>query len=270
LKILSIARDITKRKQAQEKARINQTQLAHAARVSAMGEMATGLAHELNQPLAAMAAYVDGTLKRLEGGEPLTDDIFKALHKASAQAHRAGEIIRRLRDFIGNIETRTEPIDLNQTIQTVAEMMDAELRLAEVKLDLNFERPLPLVAGDPILIQQVIFNLARNGVEAMAGNSAGMRTIKIDTSAKNNNVRISINDTGPGISEGDQAKLFDPFFTTKETGLGMGLAICHSIIDDIGGRIWFECQGGIGSVFHIDLPELEGDGTNADLEKLAS
>ncbi|MBT6857880.1 MAG: PAS domain S-box protein [Rhodospirillaceae bacterium] len=264
IKIVALARDVTERRARQEKSRLQYEQLAHVARVATMGEMATGIAHELNQPLTAVAAYVDGCLRRLDSGEEMSDAIILSLRKASDQAHRAGEIISRLRKFIGNVNHATEKINVNETIRTVLDIIETDISLNQVELHLNLGSAIPLVAGDSILIQQVILNLTRNAVEAMQTVAPSARALTINTTFENGLILLAVEDTGAGIMAGDNEKVFEPFYSTKSDGLGMGLAICRSIIENHGGKLWLEQAPNLGAAFHINLPRFDAEETQGE------
>lgn len=261
IKIVALARDVSERRIRQEKSRLQYEQLAHVARVATMGEMATGIAHELNQPLAAVAAYVDGCLRRLDTGEEMSDAIIQSLRKASEQAHRAGEIISRLRKFVGNVDHTTEKINVNETIHTVLDIIETDLSLNQVELRLNLGPAIPPVAGDSILIQQVILNLTRNAVEAMEAVAPGARALTINTTSEDGVILLAVQDTGAGILAGDKKRVFEPFYSTKSNGLGMGLAICRSIIENHGGKLWLEQAPNLGAAFHINLPRFDAEET---------
>jgi len=252
---LFISQDITDLKLAEQEARVHRDQLAHVTRVSTMGEMATSLAHELNQPLAAMTAYVDGSLKRLRAGETPSEEILEALAKASGQAYRAGNIIRRLRDFIADTGSHIGSMYINDAVNAVIDLTTTEIRQEQIRLNLELGDSLPPVIGDEILLQQVIMNLARNSIEAMAANDHGTRKLTIRTEMEDpENVLLTVCDTGPGVIDGDTEHIFDPYFTTKESGLGLGLSICRSIIERHNGRIWAEPLDAGGIKFSIRLP----------------
>lgn len=259
IKIVALARDVSVRRARQEKSRLQHEQLAHVARVATMGEMATGIAHELNQPLTAVAAYVDGCLRRLDTGEEMSDAIIQSLRKASDQAHRAGEIISRLRKFVGNVDHATEKINVNETIRTVLDIIETDISLNQVELRLNLGSAIPPVAGDSILIQQVLLNLTRNAVEAMETVAPGARALTINTTSENGLILLAVQDTGTGIMAVDKEKVFEPFYSTKSDGLGMGLAICRSIIENHGGKLWLEQAPDLGAAFHINLPKFDAE-----------
>ena len=234
------SRDITERHQAEEKARGLQTELAHVARLSTMGEMAAGFAHELNQPLTAIQNYASGCVRRLKAGAREKDELIRAMTAAAKQAQRAGEIIRRIRWFIRRDEPELTPTDINGVIREAVDLMESEAHHAGVEVHLDLASEMPWARADTIQVQQIIINLARNGIEAMVLESIGPREIHIQTQAvSDEEIEISVRDTGPGVPDEIRDLMFDPFFTTKSDGMGMGLAICRSIIERHGGRIYF-------------------------------
>jgi len=241
------AKDITARVLNEEQSRRHHEQLAHVSRVATMGEMATGIAHELNQPLAAIAAYVDGSLRRLNSDGQISKPIIEALEKASVQAIRAGNVIQRLRDFVRREDSKLEDIDINDTIHTALKLLKSEFDMNQVSLKFDLAAEQLNIHGDPILIQQVILNLARNSVDAMSALEPGSRVLTVNTVAEDNSVLIGIDDSGTGIDPQLQEQLFEPYVSTKKSGLGLGLPICRSIINEFGGEIWHEpaaTQGG--------------------------
>ncbi|MAF50278.1 MAG: hypothetical protein CMM10_18645 [Rhodospirillaceae bacterium] len=248
------AKDITRRKLAEEQSRRHQEQLAHVTRVATMGEMATGLAHELNQPLAAITAYINGSLRHLKSEDPPSESIIEALEKASEQAIRAGNVIQHLRDFVRRKDSKSENVDINDAVKKAMQLIKADLDSNQVVLTLDLSQPPAAVVGDPILLQQVILNLARNSVDAMKSKDPGSGELTISTSAEDNSFSIGIKDNGPGIDPKHQEQLFDPYFSTKKSGLGLGLPICRSIINEHGGQIWYEPAPINGAAFHIRLP----------------
>ena len=248
------AKDITNRVLTEEQSRLHQEQLAHVSRVATMGEMATGIAHELNQPLAAIAAYIDGSLRRLNSDGQTSKPIIEALEKASDQAIRAGDVIKRLRDFVRREDSKLEDIDINDTVHTALQLLKSDFDLNRVALKFDLAQDRPIIYGDPILIQQVILNLARNSVDAMNSLESGLGKLKVNTVTEDHSVLIGISDNGPGIDLQLQEKLFEPYVSTKKSGLGLGLPICRSIINEFGGEIWFEPAPANGAVFQIRLP----------------
>ncbi len=248
------SRDITERHQAEEKARGLQTELAHVARLSTMGEMAAGFAHELNQPLTAIQNYASGCVRRLKSGVKEKDELIRAMTAAAKQAQRAGEIIRRIRYFIRRDEPELTPTDINAVIREAVDLMESEAHHAGVAVRLDLSSEIPWARADTIQVQQVLINLARNGIEAMVLESLGPREIHIQTRAlSDEEIEISVRDTGPGIPDEIRDLMFDPFFTTKSDGMGMGLAICRSIIERHGGKIYFGTAEGNGTDIRFTL-----------------
>ena len=232
----------------------HQEQLAHVTRIATMGEMATGIAHELNQPLAAIAAFIDGSLRRLSSGEPASEGVLVALEKASKQTIRAGDVIQRLRDFVGGTDARMDDIDINEAIQPAIQLMKMEIDLNQISVSLDVVRTALRVSGDVILIQQVILNLIRNSVDALKSKTNKDGEIIITTAYENHFVTIKISDNGPGIDPQIQENMFEAYISTKKTGLGLGLPICKSIIEKHGGQIWYEAGPNEGAQFCIRLP----------------
>jgi signal transduction histidine kinase len=232
----------------------HQEQLAHVTRIATMGEMATGIAHELNQPLAAIAAFIDGSLRRLSSGEPASEAVLVALEKASKQTIRAGDVIQRLRDFVGGTDAHLDDIDINDAIQPAIQLMKMELDLNQISLSLDVVRTALRVSGDVILIQQVILNLIRNSVDALKSKPQKDGEIIITTAYENHFVSINISDNGPGIDTQIQENMFEAYISTKKTGLGLGLPICKSIIEKHCGQIWYETAPTEGALFCIRLP----------------
>lgn len=236
-------------------AREQEERLARTSRLITMGEMASTLAHELNQPLAAIANYSMGCVTRLQSGEYRQEDILGAMQKASAQAERAGKIIRRIRDFVRKSEPRRAPVALAEVMEDALGIAEIETRKGGVRLAVDVPADLPAVFADRIMVEQVILNLIRNGVEAMADTPGNQRLLEVKArSQAGRMVQVSVADRGHGIGEADLERLFKPFFTTKSEGMGMGLNICRSIIEFHSGRLWVEPNAGGGTIFHFTLP----------------
>ncbi|MGE5468593.1 MAG: PAS domain S-box protein [Ignavibacteria bacterium] len=245
--------DVTERKHAEELARQQQERLQATARLVAMGEMASSLAHELNQPLAAIASYNAGCINLIESGTGNVDEIKSALLKSANQAQRAGRIIHRIYDFVRRSERKSEPCDLEAIVEEALGLVDADARRAGVRISVAMGR-LPAVQGDRVLIVQTLLNLVRNGIDAMADTPTEQRTLTIAAEADGAGLRIDIADRGCGISPESAKRLFDPFYTTKADGMGIGLNICRSVIEAHRGRLWFDANPGGGSIFHIQFP----------------
>ncbi len=244
------------RKQADAESREHQEQLAHVSRIVTMGEMATGIAHELNQPLAAIAAYIDGSLRRLNSVDEPPKAIIEALEKASDQAIRASNVVQSLRNFVRRHDHKSEKLNVNETVHTALQLLKPDFDLGQVVLTLELASPSPIVLGDSILIQQVVLNLARNSVEAMKSAGSESGNLNIKTSIESDSVLIEILDDGPGVPPELRERLFEPYFSTKKTGLGLGLPICRSIINEFQGQIWYEDPPTHGAAFYIRLPRI--------------
>jgi two-component system sensor kinase FixL len=260
--VLCTVRDATDRTRAEERAQLLEAELAYMGRVQIMGEMASGLAHELSQPLAAVINYTQGCVRRLqnEGGAA---DILEAMTRASAQAERAGKIIHQLRSMIRRGQPTLVPVDLNSLVNEVLALAQPEVRRGEVVLQLELAgEPLP-VRADPIQIEQVILNLVRNSLEAMASVDRTRRTLTLRTArTEQDSHRLAILDTGGGLSEETKARLFTPFFSTKKQGMGLGLAISKSIIEAHRGQLWASTNPDGGAIFQFSLPRHQTDAAN--------
>jgi len=257
-----ISTDITEAKRAAEAARRLQMELAHVSRLSSLGEMAAGFAHELNQPLTAIHNFASGCIRRLNTPATEPSILLPALGEIAAQAQRAGDIIRRIRGFVGKRdEARGDAvlatIDINAAIRAAAGLVSNEALYHGVDLRLKLAPVLPPVQADTIQIQQVVVNLARNAMEAMDEADSAKRDLTIQTTATpEGGVDIRVLDSGPGVPEELRSRLFDPFFTTKAAGMGMGLSICRSIAEGHGGRLSVDNRSRGGAEFRLTLPPV--------------
>jgi PAS domain S-box-containing protein len=254
---VAMVQDITERKRAQEKARQLEGDLVHVARTSTMGEMAATLAHELNQPLAAIANYTEGCLNLLRGGQPDTAEMAVALEHVGQLTERAGMIIQRIRNFVHKSEPHRSSVRINGLVREVAVLIEPEARQRGILMDLELAEALGVVPADQIQIQQVVLNLARNGLEAMEDTEPGRRQLTIGTTrVEGDGIEVFVRDTGPGLVAGSSHKIFEPFFTTKPGGLGMGLTISRTILDAHQGRLWVEpgSDRGEGTTIRFSLP----------------
>ena len=254
---LLVRTDITERKRMEEEARQRQAELAHISRLSTMGEMATSFAHELNQPLSAISNYAQGCVRRLRAGNGEIQEIVDVMTRVAEQAERAGEIIRRIRGFVRKSSPEKAGVDVNAAIREVIELLETEAYLHGVSLELNLAESLPFANGDPIQVQQVILNIARNGVEAMSESRSPVRRLSVQTLVDDRLVEVVIRDTGPGVSRKSADQLFEPFVTTKPDGLGMGLSISRSIVESFGGRLSVTTDDEPGTAFTFALPVFE-------------
>ncbi len=248
--------DITDRKAAEELARQQQEALQHTSRLVMMGEMASALAHELNQPLAAIASYATGCLNRVNDGDIDSDQLSKVLAKLSWQAQRAGHIIRRVYGFVRKSEPKMAACEFAPILEDGVALVRPEAALRGARVDLKLAPDLPRVEADPVQIGQVIANLARNGMEAMSAVEKSARVLTVTADADEAAVLVAVRDAGAGVPAEVIEKLFEPFFTTKDEGMGMGLNICRTIIEHHRGRLWFESGADGGSVFKFTLPAV--------------
>lgn len=246
--------DITDRKRIEELSRQQTDKLSQTARLVTMGEMASTLAHELNQPLAAISSYATGSMKWLEKGKVNRDELLEVFAKLSAQAQRAGQIIRRVREFVRKSEPHFAAVNMEELVSGTLEFVAPELRAQGIAVERQTGRPAPPCLGDRILLEQVLLNLIRNAIEAMAQTPKRSRKLSIAHRLGESEVTTLISDQGPGLGAQMKEKLFVPFATTKAEGMGMGLNICRTIIELHRGRLWFEDRPGGGSVFAFTIP----------------
>jgi len=250
-----VFRDISDRKRISEEARQHQDDLAHVARLSTMGEMASGIAHEINQPLTAIATNAHACIRMLESHSGETERVIDVMERIGSQAARAGEIIRHLRQFVKKEQPELSRIDINEVINEVITLLRTEIRKFEVKIALDLDERIGKVMALHVQIDQVILNLARNAIEAMADIQEGTRLLSIATSNQPDDyVRVTITDTGPGLDPAVADQLFNPFVTTKPSGMGLGLSISQGIIEAHKGRIFVEPGEGRGACFVFLLP----------------
>lgn len=249
--------DITERKREAELARHQQERLQQTARLITMGEMASTLAHELNQPLAAIASYSTGCLNRLRTDASSREEVIVALEKLAQQARRAGQIIRRVHDFVRKREPNVAPCDIIEVMEDSVALLSPDARKHGVQIEVEAPGGTPPVCADRILIQQVLLNLMRNGMEAMAHTPRDRRLLHLSVAVQNGGVLVRVRDAGSGIGPEVEKTLFSPFFTTKTEGMGMGLNICRSIVEHHRGRLWHEAPEEGGTVFVFTLPAAE-------------
>lgn len=247
--------DITERKQAEKDLQLYQAQAAQAQRINSMGEMASALAHEINQPLAAISAFTRGCLRRLESGKQTPKQLKEILTAVAEQSERAGEVVHRIKNFARKGELYNEEVDVKTLLHTVVKLIDAEINRHQVKIQIKtFNKPL-LIYIDKIQIEQVILNLIRNSVEAMQAANTVNPTIKLQACLLNkDNINISVSDNGPGFPQQIATKLFEAYFSTKPSGMGMGLAICRTIIEAHEGKLSASTTSQGGACFECILP----------------
>ena len=235
-------------------------ELTHAARLGTMGEMAAGLAHEINQPLSAISTYSEASLRLLSQLSPDMDRVRHAMAQISEQAHRAGNVIRRMRALSKKTTTHRELSNCNRLIEDLMGLIQIDARGHDIPASIELDPSVPECYLDRVQIQQVILNFVRNAFDAMSDSADRGKGILIRTALKDDgSVKISVTDHGPGIDEQTAAHLFDPFFTTKEGGMGLGLSVCQSIVKQHGGSIGFDKNVAGGSVFWFSLPVNEDE-----------
>lgn len=246
-------RDLTERQKSESRLQELQSELVHISRLTAMGEMASTLAHELNQPLSAISNYLKGSRRLLEARADESSSMMRdALDKAAEQALRAGQIIRRLRDFVARGESEHRVENVKKLVEEASALALVGAKDQAIRVRFDFDPSVELVLADKIQIQQILLNLMRNSVEAMqdsAKRELRLSAVRVD----NDMVQVSVADTGSGLAPEVASQLFQPFVTTKQHGMGVGLSICRTIAESHGGKIWVEANPGGGTVFRFTL-----------------
>ena len=247
--------DITERNRMEREIQERRKEMEDLHMLHAASQTVASIAHELNQPLLAIASYSSAALMLLKCAEPDLDKVRKAIDGCERQAHRAGKSIRDLLEFLNVQEFSTEIFDLNKEIREVLDVARQEHEL-EFESVFQIEDGLPLVRASRSHVQKVLFNLLHNGVEAIRDGGVLQPVISVTVSKNPDEsvAEVTIQDNGPGVKEEDQHRLFKPFFTTKAKGIGMGLAVSRSLVEANGGRLWLEPQAGSGAIFHLTLP----------------
>jgi two-component system sensor kinase FixL len=248
-------RDLTERQQTETRMQELQTELVHVSRLTALGEMASALAHELNQPLSAIANYLKGSKMLLDRAELPRERVADAVDKAADEALRAGQIIRRLRDFVARGETERSIESLPKLVEEASALALVGAKEHGIRVRFDFHPDVDLVLADKVQIQQVALNLMRNAVDAMIDSPRRDLTVTIEP-GEDDMALVSVADTGPGVSPDVADQLFQPFITTKRTGMGVGLSISRTIIEAHGGRIWVEARPGGGALFRFTVPRV--------------
>ena len=258
---VQVAADITDRKHIDEVNLQQQKRLEQTSRLITMGEMASSLAHELNQPLSAIANYCAGCVKRMQAGNYKLDDLLTAMQKASSQAERAGKIIRRMRDMVKKGDPNRQPIALTELIDEARAFADIEAQRTGTQIIVDVPEDLPRIVVDRIMIEQVLLNLVKNGIEAMGDVPVDRRQLSLQARlADERMMEVTVSDHGHGLAAEDVEKIFAPFYTTKPEGMGIGLAICRSIIEFHQGRLWVSPRRDGGTEFHFTVPIEESNG----------
>ena len=258
---VQVAADITDRKHIDEVNLQQQKRLEQTSRLITMGEMASSLAHELNQPLSAIANYCAGCVKRMQAGNYKLDDLLIAMQKASSQAERAGKIIRRMRDMVKKGDPNRQPIALPELIDEARAFADIEAQRTGTQIIVDIPEDLPRIVVDRIMIEQVLLNLVKNGIEAMSDVPVERRQLRLLARLVDERMmEVTVSDQGHGLAAEDVEKIFAPFYTTKPEGMGIGLAICRSIIEFHQGRLWVSPRRDGGTEFHFTVPTEESNG----------
>ena len=253
-------RDLTERQKTEARLQELQSELVHISRLTAMGEMASTLAHELNQPLSAITNYLKGSQRLLQGAsDERTTTVRDALNKATDQAMRAGQIIRRLRDFVSRGESERRVENITKLVEEASALALVGVKDSGIRVTFQFDLSIELVLADRVQIQQVVLNLIRNAMDAM--EESEKRELMVSVMPDGDNlVRVSVSDTGLGVAPEITEQLFQPFITTKRHGMGVGLSISRAIVEAHGGRIWVEPNPVGGTIFHFTLAAVnEGD-----------
>jgi hypothetical protein len=257
---MQIATDVTARRRAEEQARMQEEKAQITNRLITMGEMASSLAHELNQPLTAINNYCVGIINRIKGGNLPPQALQDALNKTANQAQRAAGIIVRIREFVKKSEPNRQPCRVEAIVDAALELADIELKKHNVRFERRIQPGIPLLFADRILIEQLLLNLVKNAAEAIsaAGRPYGKRLVRLNISQQDDKVILEVRDSGPGLPPGLAERLFEPFFSTKAEGLGIGLNICRSIVEFHKGRLTAENDYNsgrvVGCIFRVTLP----------------
>ncbi|WP_050028759.1 PAS domain-containing protein [Verrucomicrobium sp. BvORR034] len=251
------ALDVSALKLAEAETSRQRHELAHLSRVATLGELSGSLAHELNQPLAIVLSNAQAAQRLLAQPQPDLAEVREILNDIVSEDRRAGEVIKRLRALLKHGEANLQPLSLEQVTGEVLALMRSDLIDRGVAVERAFDRGMPAVSGDSVQLQQVLLNLMLNACDAMAHNAPHERPLRVAVQQVHGFVRLSVQDRGCGLPEGETERIFDPFFTTKREGLGMGLAICRSIATAHGGRLTAETRTPSGTTFHLELPALD-------------
>jgi PAS domain S-box-containing protein len=252
--ILAIARDLTDFMQASEALHTAQADLAHVNRVATMGQLTASIAHEVSQPIAATVINAQAALRSLGNHPPDLDEVRQALGRIVDSGGRAGDVLGRIRAVIVKAPPLKSHFDLNEAVRDVIVLTQNETLSKGVSMHTRLAPDLPLVEGDRVQLQQVILNLIMNAIEAMSDAGDGARELQLSTEADAaGGVLVAVRDTGPGLDPESLARAFEAFYTTKPEGMGMGLAICRSIVEEHGGRLWASANEPRGAVFQLTI-----------------
>ena len=247
------------RQQAEAQMRLHLADLAHLGRLKTAGHLATSLAHELNQPLAAVSlqSEIASQLVQQDGAVP-REALLSALREITEQSQRAGVIVRSLREQVRKPEPLRATLVFNDVVLAAVRLIEPQAERAGVTINSKLAEPLPLILGDSIQLEQVLLNLMQNAVEAVTADESGPRVVQVETRCDAQQITISVSDTGVGFAHDEAEHLFERFHSTKPHGMGMGLAICRSIVEDHGGRLWGSPNPDRGATFTWTLPVFRG------------
>ena len=249
-------RDITIRKQAENEVRRLRQALSHVSQVNAVGQLTALVAHEINQPLAAILSNAQAALRHMSAAEPDLSELKEILSDIVSDDQRAGEVIRRLRGMLENRSVNPENLDMNELILEVVQLVRHDTLARDISIALELEPNLKPVRGDRIQLQQVALNLIANAIEAVKDNPVQQRKVTLQTSSENEcDVMVTVTDLGPGIARENLGMIFEPFFSGRPGGMGIGLAICRTIVEAHGGRIWAVSDPGQGAIFRFVVPQ---------------
>lgn len=268
-----LVHEMAERRRAEESARERRKEMDHVARLSILGEMASNLAHELNQPLGAIANYARGCTRRLETGTAEPTQLAEVTRAIAEQADRAGQIIARIRNFVRKRASQLEPISVNEAVHAALALCEGQARSGGIVIARDLADGLPPVLADRVQIEQVVLNLVKNALDAMQDGPAGTpdgspRTVTVRTVRDEaGRVEVAVADQGQGISTEARERLFDPFFTTKPGGMGLGLSICRTIVEAHGGHLWATDNPGGGAVMRFVLPAAHNQHTAGNEEQ---
>jgi len=258
--LLIVCEDITEGKRAAETLRTVQTELAHANRVAALGQLTASIAHEVNQPLGAMVNNAQAALHFLDRRPPDLEEVREALASIMEGGHRAADVVSRIRALLKKAPPRTESFDMNEAIREVIVITRAEAAKNGIAVEARFAEGLPLVQGDRVQLQQVILNLIINAIEAMSGAGEAPRELRIETATSDSgSVAVAVQDSGPGLAPENPDRAFEAFYTTKPQGLGIGLSICRSIVEAHGGTLGVAANVPHGATFEFTVPARGDD-----------
>ena len=255
----ALLRQMAEQKRTEETLQATRAELARAARIATIGELTASIAHEVNQPLAAVVANSDACVAWLSRESPNLEEARSAAEHATQGATRASEVIARIRSLITKATPEKSRVEINRVIEQTAALAEGQAARNHVAIQLELSPNLPVVFGDSIQLQQVILNLVVNGIEAMTASSDRPKALLLRSESENGGqIRVTVQDSGIGLSEAVMSRLFEPFFTTRTKGMGMGLSISRSIVEAHGGRLWAESNGSGGATFQFTLPSEDG------------